>query len=134
MRKQAGILKHIADAALLGGQIDPCLRIKQGQAVEHNRAALGGEKTRQHMRKGGFTRSRRAKQSKRRDIGVQQKFKIKFTALIGDIERQKGHGVAFLCRFKRRISSSESTSATTEMAMEMPASARAGASPSGIWV
>src|SRR6185437_2911187 len=133
VRKQPAFLKHSADAPLPGWHIDARRIVEQYIAVEHNAAAVGCDQPGNHVDDAGLAAAGRTEQRGRAACTLECRMKRQFTELLFDSDRK--HDQAPCSRaVARRASHSDTTSAASEIMMEMTTSLSAAASPPGTCV
>ncbi len=133
MRKQPGILEHIADAAAVRRDMQVCRRVVQHFAVDGDDAAIGPQQSRDDVDQRGLAGARGAEQPGDPAFAGKRGFDREFAELSCNVDAQHAQ---FPCRRRRarRANHSEATSAASAMTTETSTSRSAALSPSGVWI
>jgi len=133
MRKQPGILEHIADPAAMHRDVPARRRVVQHLAVDGDDAAIGPQQSRDHVDQRCLAGARCAEQAGDPAFAGEGSFDRKFAELFCDVDPQHDQ---LPCRRRkaRRANHSEAISAASAMTMETATSRSAAVSPSGVWI
>ena len=132
VRKQAPILKYIADASLFGGHGKFSLAVVQASAVQLDDTAVGSEQASHELCKGGFAAARATEEGDHsRTLCAEIHIEAEFATLLGqtDVQHQFDPGRP---RSRRRLWLASSARASPAMPMlnDNSASRAASGSPS----
>ncbi len=128
VRKQPGVLEYIANAAAMGGHVDPVRAVEQHPAIHFDMAGHGCDQPGDGVEHGGLADAGRTGQRQYPRIRMDAHATMERTAPEFGIQSQ--HHASSRPRW-RRVSHSESSSATSEMAIATIASRQMPASPPG---
>ncbi len=132
MGKKAAFLEHVAEPALVRGQIDAARAIEQGSAADHDPAAPRSDQAADHVDHRGLAGARVAEQ--RDDTAVAGKVHVDLEAAdpARDLDLEAAH--AAIRRARLRPSSSAPISAASDTVTAIRVRRRAPSSPPGIWI
>ena len=132
VREEAAVLKHVADPAALGPEVDPRRPIEEHAVFEHDPPLLGPHETGDRVGKRGLAGARGAEQ---RDdtVGLRAEGRIERKGAAGEACVNRQHYPSSR-RLTTRASSSEPTSAAKAMTMAITIRRKAPSSPPGTCV
>ena len=132
VREQPAVLEHVADASQVARDPGPGGGVGQYLAIDHDPAPVGLLQPGDQVEYGRLARTRGPEQGGDARARLEADVDIEFPAPVADVDLQR-HRDALPLR-TRRASHSETTSATSEIAMDTAVRRSAGASPPGTWV
>ena len=132
MGEKPAVLEHVTDLPQVAGRPGPGSGIHQDLVTQGNRPLGGPFQASDEVEHRGLAATRRAEQRRDSAFRLEPDLQVEVATPVADVDLQ-GHRDALALR-TRRASHSETTSATSEMAMDTAVSRSAGASPPGTWV
>src|SRR6478609_5463446 len=134
MREEPRFLEDITDPPAMLRQEDAAFDINQRLAIDTDMACLRTDQPADDVDQRGLARAGTAEQRRQASVGDEGGIELEVAEPVSDGDIEDGIHSTAIRRPTIRAISSESTSAATEIAIEISVSRIAPASPPGTWV